>query len=149
MSSTVRTVLAVLGGVVIGSAVNMALVTLGPVLIPPPPGVDVTSAEGLGRTAHLLEPRHYVMPFLAHALGTFAGALAAWMIAVTHRTRIAYGVAAFFLLGGIAASFMIPAPVAFIAADLLLAYIPMAWLAVRVGTRMKQRNDARPVHAAA
>lgn len=142
MSTTLRNVLGVLGGIVIGSVVNMAIVTLGPVVIPPPPGVDVTSIEGLRTTAHLMEPRHYVMPFLAHALGTFAGALAAWMIASTHKAPVAYGLGVFFLCGGIAASFMIPAPVAFIAADLLLAYIPMAWLAIRVGSRMKQGSGA-------
>lgn len=144
MSNTLRNVLAAVAGIVVGSAVNMALVTLGPVMIPPPEGVDVTSAEGLRTTAHLLEPRHYVMPFLAHALGTFTGALAAWMIAATHRARIAYGIAILFLCGGIAATFMIPAPVAFIATDLLLAYIPMAWLAIRVGSRVEQgRTDMR------
>lgn len=102
----------------------------------------MTSAEGLRASAHLLEPRHYVMPFLAHALGTFAGALAAWMIAATHRARITYGIGVLFLSGGIAASFMIAAPVAFIAADLLLAYIPMAWLAMRTGSRMAHGSDA-------
>ena len=142
MSTTVRNVLAVIGGIVIGSVVNIAIVTLGPALIPPPAGVDVTSAEGLRASAHLLQPRHYVTPFLAHAVGTFAGALAAWMVAATHRTRVAYALGVFSLCGGVAASFMIPAPVAFIAADLLLAYIPMAWLAVRVGSRMKQGSDA-------
>ena len=67
---TLRNVLAVLVGLVIGSAVNMALVTLGPSLIPPPAGADVTSAEGLRAAMPLLEPRHFLMPFLAHALGT-------------------------------------------------------------------------------
>ena len=32
------------------------------------------------------------------------------------------------LLGGIAAAFLIPAPVWFIALDLVIAYVPMAWL---------------------
>lgn len=38
MSTTVRNVLAVVGGIVIGSVVNMAIVTMGPALIPPPAG---------------------------------------------------------------------------------------------------------------
>ena len=73
------------------------------------------------------------MPFLAHAFGTLAGALAAYLIAATHRTQIAYVIGAVFLCGGIAASFMIPAPAWFIALDLLVAYLPMAWLAIRSG----------------
>jgi hypothetical protein len=51
-----RNVLALLAGLVAGSAVNMAIVSLGPSLIPPPPGVDVSSVEGLKQTIHLFEP---------------------------------------------------------------------------------------------
>jgi len=36
------------------------------------------------------------------------------------------------LIGGIVATYMIPAPVWFISADLLFAYLPMAHLAARV-----------------
>jgi hypothetical protein len=89
----------------------------------------------------LFEPRHFVMPFLAHALGTLAGALAAYLIASTHRALIAYVIGAVFLCGGVAASFMIPVPAWFIALDLLVAYLPMAWLAIRIGTRVKQESE--------
>ena len=81
------------------------------------------------------------MPFLAHAVGTFAGALAAFLIATTYRAPIAYVIGAVFLCGGVSASFMIPAPAWFIALDLLVAYLPMAWLAIRTGKRMTQGND--------
>jgi hypothetical protein len=36
---------------------------------------------------------------------------------------------------------MIPAPAWFIALDVLAAYLQMAWLGIRIGTRMKQGND--------
>lgn len=142
MTHWLRNALAVLAGVAIGAAVNTALIAVSSSLIPPPAGVDVQKAESLAKSIHLFEPRHFVMPFLAHALGTFAGALAAYLIAATHNARFAYVIGAVFLCGGVAASFMIPAPTWFIALDLLLAYLPMAWLAVRVGIRMKQ---GRPV----
>ncbi|MGY0556443.1 MULTISPECIES: hypothetical protein [unclassified Lysobacter] len=74
MPHLLRNVIAVVVGFVVGRAVNLALVTLGPSLIPPPAGVDVASAEGLASAIHLFEPRHFVMPFLAHAVGTLAGA---------------------------------------------------------------------------
>ena len=119
----------------------MALITVGPSLIPPPAGVDVNNAESLINGIHLFEPRHFVMPFLAHAVGTLAGALAAYLIAATHRAPIAYLVGAIFLCGGIAASFMIPAPAWFIALDLLVAYLPMAWLGIQIGNRLKQGNS--------
>jgi hypothetical protein len=148
MPRLLRNVLALLAGIVIGGSVNMALVTLGPSLVPPPAGVDVTSAESLGRAMHLFEPRHFVMPFLAHALGTLAGALAAYLVAASHRAQIAWVIGAFFLCGGVAASFMIPAPAWFIALDLLAAYLPMAWLAIRIGTRLEQGRTAARTSAA-
>jgi hypothetical protein len=143
MPKLLRNILAVLAGVVIGSAVNMALITLSPSLIPPPAGVDVSNAESLAGAMHLFEPRHFIMPFLAHALGTLAGAFAAYLIGASHKARIAYVIGIVFLCGGIAASFMIPAPAWFIALDLLLAYLPMAWLGIQIGKRMQQ-TDGRP-----
>ena len=102
----------------------------------------MNDAESLRSSIHLFQPRHFVMPFLAHALGTLAGALVAYLIAVTHKLPVALVIGAVFLLGGIAASFMIPAPAWFIAADLLLAYVPMAWLAARIGARWRARSRA-------
>lgn len=138
MPKLVRNVLAFLAGVAIGGVVNMAIITFSPSLIPPPAGVDVSNAESLSKAMHLFEPRHFVMPFLAHALGTLAGAIAAQLIAATYKAQLAYAIGAVFLCGGVAASFMIPAPAWFIALDLLAAYLPMAWLAIQIGTRMQR-----------
>ena len=104
MPNLLRNVLAVLAGIVISGGVNMALVILSPSLIPPPAGVDVTNAESLGKAMHLFEPRHFVMPFLAHAVGTLAGALAAYLIAATYKAQIAYVIGVLYLCGGVAAS---------------------------------------------
>jgi hypothetical protein len=75
------------------------------------------------------------MPWLAHALGTLVGALATFRLAASHKSRLAYLIGAVFFVGGVSASMMIPAPVWFIALDLIGAYFPMAWLAVRLGNR--------------
>jgi len=141
MPKLLRNVLAILAGIAIGGGVNMVLIILSPSLIPPPAGVDVTNTESLSKAMHLFLPRHFVMPFLAHAVGTLAGALAAYLIAATYKAQIAYVIGAVFLCGGVAASFMIPAPTWFIALDLLAAYLPMAWLGIRIGTRMKQGDN--------
>jgi hypothetical protein len=138
MPNLLRNALAVLAGIAMGGGVNMALITLSPSLIPPPAGVDLSSAEGLSKAMHLLEPRHFMMPFLAHAVGTLAGALVAYVIAASYKAPIAYVIGAVFLCGGVAASFMIPAPTWFIALDLLAAYLPMAWLGIHVGTRLRR-----------
>ena len=148
MPKLLRNALALLAGIAIGGGVNMALITLSPSLIPPPAGVDVNSAESLSKAMHLFEPRHFIMPFLAHAVGTLAGSLAAYLIAATYNAQIAYVIGALYLCGGVAASFMIPAPIWFIALDLLAAYLPMAWLGIQIGTRMKPgSNHARKKEA--
>lgn len=144
MPNLLRNVLAVVAGVVAGSIVNGTLIHFSPTLIPPPAGVDINSAEGLAAGIHLFEPRHFLMPFLAHALGTLFGALAAYLVAASYKARFAYGIGIFFLLGGIAASFMIPAPAWFIATDLILAYLPMAWLAVQAGRRLRVVKATAP-----
>ena len=137
MSNLLRLALALILGLVAGSGVNMALITLGPASIAPPPGADMTSANGLKASMHLLEPRHFIMPFLAHALGTLLGALAGSLIAVSHRSIVAYAIGAAFLCGGIAASIMIPAPTWFKVLDLVAAYLPMAWLGLSIANRLK------------
>jgi len=129
MKTILRNILAVLLGLVVGGSVNMALILVGPHVIPPPAGVDVTNAESLSASMHLLRPQHFVFPFLAHALGTLAGAMVAFLVAATYRSVLSYAIGAVFLAGGISAVFMIPAPMWFIVLDLAAAYLPMAWIA--------------------
>lgn len=139
MATIIRNILAFIFGGVIGSIVNMSLIILGSSLVPPPAGVDVNDIESLRAGAHLFEAKHFIFPFLAHAVGTLAGALAAFLIAGSYRTIFAAVIGVFFLVGGIAASLMIPAPIWFIALDLIVSYIPMALLAIAVGRRFVGR----------
>ncbi len=140
MIKLIRNILAILAGVILGSVVNMAIVTFGPSLIPPPAGVDLTTPEGLAAGIALFEPRHFVTPFLAHALGTLVGAFVAYLLAASHKARFAYAIGVLFLMGGIAACFMIPAPAWFMALDLVVAYLPMAWLAIRIGAGLAKEK---------
>ena len=132
MGKAIRIILAVVGGMAVGSIVNMGLVMLSPLVIPPPPGVDVTDMDSLAESMHLFESRHFVFPFLAHAAGTLAGAFAAVMIAGDHRLKISMLIGSFFLLGGIINVMMLPAPGWYIGVDLIGAYLPMAWIGGRL-----------------
>jgi len=132
MNPILRNILAVVAGLIIGSAMNMGLIMLSSSVIPPPEGVDVTNMESLKASMHLFEPKHFIFPFLAHALGTLTGAAVAAMIAASHNMKFALGIGAFFLIGGIANVFMLPAPTWFVVTDLVLAYIPMGWLGGRL-----------------
>lgn len=122
----------------------MALIVLGPSVIPQPAGVDVANSEALSNSIHLFELKHFVFPFLAHALGTFFGSLVAFGVAASHKITAAFVVGVFFLAGGIAASFMIPAPIWFITLDLIGAYLPMAWLSTRIGNRISSKSGIEP-----
>lgn len=137
MPNILRNVLAVIAGLIAGGIVNMLLVTIGPMIIPLPAGVDINDPESLSKGIHLFETRHFLTPFLAHALGTLAGALTAYLIAASYKTRFAYAIGVLFLCGGVIASFIVPAPAWFIALDLLVAYLPMAWLATQIGARIQ------------
>lgn len=142
MPNGVRIALAIIAGVVVGGIVNMGIITLGPMLIPPPAGADLTTAEGLKAAMPLMEPKHFAMPFLAHALGTLVGAFVAAALAPSRRALAAYVVGVLFLAGGISASLMIPAPVWFIALDLLVAYLPMAWIGLLLAARWRPPSHA-------
>ncbi|MBL8998253.1 MAG: hypothetical protein KJZ74_03720 [Gemmatimonadales bacterium] len=143
MKDALRTTGAVILGLVCGGVVNMAIVLIGPSIVPPPPGADMTTVEGLTAAMPMLEAKHFLMPFLAHAMGTFVGALVAVLLTRTHRVIAASVIGVFFLAGGIAASRMIPAPTWFIVMDLVGAYLPMAWLGLLLAGRLKPADVAQ------
>ena len=128
MPPILRNVLAVVAGFVAGSVVNMAIVTVGPMVIPSPAGVDMSDMEKFAENLKLLRPANFIAPWLAHALGTLVGAFVAAKLAASHRMQFALGIGVFFLLGGIAMVSMFGGPVWFAAADLIGAYLPMAYL---------------------
>lgn len=135
MSPIVKNIIAVVVGIVVGGTVNMALINMSSSIIAPPEGVDVTTMEGLKDSIHLFEPKHYIFPFLAHALGTLVGAFLAAKIAANHKMKFAYGIGLFFLLGGIANVFLLPAPTWFILVDLIGAYLPMAYIGGKLASK--------------
>ncbi len=128
MHPILKNILAVIVGILLGSMVNMGIITISGSIIPPPDGADVTTSEGLKASMHLFEPKHFLMPFLAHSLGTLAGAWLTAKLASSHSLMLSLGIGAFFLLGGIASVFMLPSPLWYSIVDLSLAYIPMAYL---------------------
>ncbi len=121
----------VLIGAFIGGVANMTVLVVGGKLVPPPEGVDINKIETI--QAHIGEYTlvQLMVPWVAHAGGTFVGALLATLIAGRGRRALiaALVVGALFQAGGTAAVFMIPAPAWFNTLDLVFAYFPMALLA--------------------
>ena len=137
MPPILRNILAVIAGIFVGSAVNMAIVTVGPMLIPPSAGVDMTDMDKFAENLKLLEPVNFIAPFLAHALGTLVGAFVAAIVATSHKMKFALGIGAFFLLGGITMVSMFGGPLWFTVLDLVGAYLPMGYLGGILGGAKK------------
>lgn len=139
-----RSVLAVILGLLAGSVINMAIVKFGHSIMPIP-GLDPNNMDSLVKIMPTLGLKYFIFPFLAHALGTLSGALIAYLISAQYKKISAMIIGFGFLLGGIAASFMIPAPKEFIIVDLVLAYLPMAWLGAKIGNALKTENKAADI----
>ncbi len=137
MNPIVRNILAVIAGLVVGSAVNMGIIMISGSIIPPPEGADVTTMDGLKASMHLFEPKHFIFPFLAHALGTLVGAIIAALIAATHKMKFALGIGLLFIIGGIINVFTLPSPPWFTILDLAGAYIPMGWIGGKIASSKK------------
>lgn len=132
MNPIVKNILAVIVGLVVGSAVNMGIIMISGSIIPPPEGVDNTTMEGLKAGMHLFQPKHFLLPFLAHAIGTFVGAFLTAIIAANRKMLFAMVIGVFFLAGGIANVLMLPSPTWFTIVDLVGAYLPMAFFAAKL-----------------
>lgn len=139
MNDIVKYILAVVVGLLVGSFVNMGLVQLGSALFPLE-GVDPNDFEALGDALTIGGPKYFIFPFLAHALGTLAGAVVAALIAPNRKMIYALVIGLFFLLGGIIMSTIIPAPIWFVLGDIVLAYIPMAWIGGKLGKRFSPQQ---------
>lgn len=135
MNPLLKNTLAILAGAIVGSIVNMGLIMISGSIIPPPEGTDVTTMEGLKASMHLMQPKHFLFPFLAHALGTLVGAFVAAKIASTKQIAVALIIGVFFLVGGIANIVMLPSPLWFTLTDLIFAYLPMAYIGGRLAIK--------------
>ena len=137
MNRILKNVLAIIMGWLGGSIVNIGLIELGHKVFPIA-GVDLNDMDSLAALMPTLDPAYFIFPFLAHALGTLVGALIAGRIATTHKMKFSLAIGGLFLLGGIMVNFMLPGPSWFALADILIAYIPMAWIGGKLAEKLTQ-----------
>jgi hypothetical protein len=139
MNPILKNILAVVVGWIAGSAVNMGLVQLGHILFPIQ-GIDPNDMEALAAVMPTLGFEYFIFPFLAHALGTLVGATVAGLIAANHKIKFSLAIGVLFLLGGVAVNFLIPGPILFTVVDILLAYIPMAWIGGKLALKYSDKK---------
>lgn len=118
----------------------MGLVQLGHQVLPLE-GVDPNDMDALAKAMPDMGPEYFIFPFLAHAVGTFAGAIVAAWIATGHKMKFALGIGLLFLIFGIAVNIMLPGPLWFSILDVLVAYIPMAWLGGKIGISLSGKSN--------
>jgi hypothetical protein len=136
MNPILRNILAVLAGTAACLFLNGLLLDAMMRLIGTPEGFDPNDLS----TFTLLRGKHYLSPFIAHAVPSLVGGAIAAVIAASRRMSMALTVGGLHLVGGIAAAFMIPAPAWFIVVDLVVAYLPMAWLGGRIAMALVPRR---------
>ncbi len=130
MNPILKNILAVVGGWIVGSVVNMGLINTGHKMFPIV-GIDINDMTALAEVMPTLDAKHFLFPFLGHALGTLVGAFLAYKIAATNKMKMAMIVGVLFFLGGIMVNYMITGPMWFTITDIVLAYFPMAWLGAK------------------
>ena len=140
MNPIFRNILAVILGWVVGSIVNMGFIKAGHKLLPIE-GVDPNNMEALVAVMPTLSYKYFIFPFLAHALGTLAGAFMASVIAFNNKMKFALAVGVLFLIGGIMVNYMIPGPTWFAVIDIVFAYIPMAYIGGKITERIQSNQS--------
>jgi hypothetical protein len=122
-----RSILAVVIGFVVGSALMMGVEIIGTIIYPPPPGVDPTDMEAMREAWPNSPVGAKLFVLAAWALGTLAaGWLAAW---VGRRAPLLHGliIGVLFLAAGIYNLIAIPSPLWFCLAGIAL-FLPAACL---------------------
>jgi hypothetical protein len=128
MNSVVRNFLVVLGGLIVGAIINSGIIQISASLIPLPEGIDPNNMDDLMMHMKDFPPKNFIMPFLAHALGTLVGAYFVSRLAASHHLKLSLLIGLIFLAGGISMVLALPSPIWFNVIDLLLAFIPMAYI---------------------
>lgn len=134
-------ILAVVGGIILGMALNMGLIQLNMnVFSPVPAGMDMNDPEQFNAYISGLPLAAYLMVMLAHLAQSFVGAWIAAHFGQSRPMLLAMIVGALSLAGGIAAMMMISGP------DWMMIELPLylvvAWLAGNM--EQKQRASTSP-----
>ena len=134
-SIVIKNILAIIVGFLGGSLINICLIQLGNNLIPIQ-GIDPNDMDAFAAIMPDLSLKYFIFPFLAHAIGTLSGAIIAGLIAASHKMKFSLSIGVLFLLGGAYMFTIISAPLWFTLTDLLIAYLPMAWLGGKISLKM-------------
>ena len=140
-TTLIRNIGAVVVGLVIGMAVNMAIILLNfEVLYPMPRGTDMNNPTEFNAFLASLPASAFITVMLAHLSQSFVGAWFAAYFGTSHKMTLALFVGGMSLIGGLASMFIIDGP------DWLVIELPLylivAWAAARVAPHARVRTSA-------
>lgn len=137
MKPIFKHIISILAGWIGGSIINMSLIQLGHSFYPIK-GIGQNDMTALAAVMPTLEFHYFIFPFLAHSIGTFIGAFIAGLLAVKNKMAFSLSIGGLFLLAGIIVNIILPGPLWFTISDILIAYIPMAWLGGTLALRYQK-----------
>jgi hypothetical protein len=131
-----KSILLSVAGLLLGAITNGIIVQVGSQIVKAPKGLDLSTEQGLAKAMPLMGAEHFVFPFLAHAIGTLVGAYFVSRMKVNRALLNAMAIGFAFLAGGVMMVLTLPGtPWWFVATDLVLAYLPMAYMGYKLGQR--------------
>lgn len=142
MGGVMRSIVAVLAGMIVFAFLVMAIEAVGMMIFPPPPGTDMANPEAARAVMANAPVGSLLFVLLAWIVGTFAGAWTAARIA--RRAPVGHGlvVGVLGLAAAIANMLMIPHPVWFWVLGVAV-FLPTAWLGARIAAAAG-RSGASP-----
>jgi hypothetical protein len=141
-----RTILAIPCGMIAGIVSVTLIHLLSGMIYPLPAGLDMNDAEALNAYVASMPLGALLLVLLAHASGSFVGALVCTLVAGRRWLVAVAIIGGFFLLGGILNLMQIHHSVWFAIVDLLL-YLPAAYAGLQVGSLfLKDRTHPLPLH---
>jgi hypothetical protein len=143
MKKTIYTVLWVVLSLVFGSLINGLIIYIAPLIIKYPVGVSFATEESTIQSMKLLHPIHFIIPFVAHALGIFISTLLMAIYVKNNFLKLAIFISVLYLFAGVLNVIMYPSPIWFIVLDLVVAYIPIGYLGAKLGVKINvfKRNN--------
>ena len=137
-----RNILAVIAGIIAAGVTVFLVEMVGHFVLPMPPGVDPANPDSLRANAVNLPASNLLAVLIAWCAGSFVGGLVAALVSRQQKMLCAL-IAALFILGsGVASMVVIPHPIWFWIAAILLP-LPCAWAAARVaGARSPDATSA-------
>ena len=126
-----RIILSLVLGILSGSAINILLIIAGQNIITAPSSFNPMNAQDWTIS-------FFIFPFLAHSLGTLVGSFVAAKASKNYHISISLMVGLWFLAGGIYMTTIIPAPAWFEMLDIIICYIPMAYIGWKLNKRGEQ-----------